>query len=154
MITYRLTLFLVLFALAGCAIGPSRPYNELDTFLSGDAMYVHQLQNQLMLDPDNTELQEKLNNALKDARNRRDKEINNDIRARNLQYEINNINANNNAWRNQELLERQRRHEQERREKSQKEWQKLLERHEQERQQEQERREKSNKDWQQKWNHF
>ncbi|MDR1236458.1 MAG: hypothetical protein LBJ96_05650 [Holosporaceae bacterium] len=93
---YRLILFSILLVLAGCRVGSSKPYNELDTFLSGDATYVYQLQNQLALDPNNQELKEKLDGALRDARNRRDKEKNNDARYRKLEERINSKNLNNN----------------------------------------------------------
>jgi hypothetical protein len=94
---YRLILFSILLALAGCRVGGhSKPYNELDTFLSGDATYIYQLQNQLTLDPNNQKLKEKLDDALRDARNRRDKEKKNDARYQKLEQRINSKNVNNN----------------------------------------------------------
>ncbi|MDR3180083.1 MAG: hypothetical protein LBT70_04270 [Holosporaceae bacterium] len=93
-------MFAILMTLGGCVnINGDRSYNELNTFLSGDAEYIAQLQSQLMADPNSKELQEKLNIALRDARNRRDQESNSNARYNRLQSEISNI-KNNNSNRN------------------------------------------------------
>lgn len=59
--SYRcVLLFPVLIILSGCIESRNEPYNELNTFLSGDAEYIGRLQNQLLLEPQNEELREKL----------------------------------------------------------------------------------------------
>ncbi|MDR2795030.1 MAG: hypothetical protein LBB12_04605 [Holosporaceae bacterium] len=89
-------MFAALMVFSGCVrLDDDKSYNELNTFLSGDAEYIAQLQNQLMMDPNNKELQEKLNIAMKDARNRRDQEKNSDARYNSLQNEIGYIKNNN-----------------------------------------------------------
>ncbi|MDR3180090.1 MAG: hypothetical protein LBT70_04305 [Holosporaceae bacterium] len=79
----------ILMTLGGCVnMDGDRSYNELNTFLSGDTEYIAQLQSKLMDDPYNKELQEKLDIALRDARNRRDRENNSNARYSSLQGEV------------------------------------------------------------------
>jgi hypothetical protein len=70
-------LLVLLCFLIGCV---SRNIDEIDTFSAGDREYILYLQNQMIQNPDNKELRDKGEVALRNARNRRDQKVDKELR--------------------------------------------------------------------------